>query len=299
MDNHFWISVLLSLVVGALSTGIARTALRCRTSPPRIELSGEHEVRRVPELCDVYVRIRDESKQPGEAMQRVSATASSFAEQVRTLAPAKLGDAEPRLALDASEAADVPEEFPPSSPEKPVTGWSMQQIRSWSFERTPPRHPDPNDNTEYGKFYVAEASAKITFHDFAELSAFVMELSVSCLLGVASLTCQEQPLISIDRLAWRLSPGTERGLHARVRQAALRDAIQKAENYAQVLAIPGARVHVTDISDSSSGGGAAPRAMFAAAAPMGRSAKQANTITIEPEPIDVVANIFVKFEVRP
>ncbi|EKD01796.1 hypothetical protein A1Q2_03859 [Trichosporon asahii var. asahii CBS 8904] len=284
MDNHFWISVLLSLVVGALSTGIARTALRCRTSPPRIELSGEHEVRRVPELCDVYVRIRDESKQPGEAMQRVSATASSFAEQVRTLAPAKLGDAEPRLALDASEATDVPEEFPPSSPEKPVTGWSMQQIRSWSFERTPPRHPDPNDNTEYGKFYVAEASAKITFHDFAELSAFVMELS---------------PLISIDRLAWRLSPGTERGLYARVRQAALRDAIQKAENYAQVLAIPGARVHVTDISDSSSGGGAAPRAMFAAAAPMGRSAKQANTITIEPEPIDVVANIFVKFEVRP
>lgn len=177
--GHFLLSALLALIVGYFSTCLAETAFGYRQSPPRIELSGEHEVRRVPELCDVYVRIRDESKKPGEAMQRVSAAASSFAEQVRTLAPAKLGDAEPRLALDASEATDVPEEFPPSHPEKPVTGWSMQQIRSWSFERNPPRHPDPNDDTEYGKFYVAEASAKITFHDFAELSAFVMELSVS------------------------------------------------------------------------------------------------------------------------
>lgn len=148
-------------------------------TPRRIELSGEHEVRRVPELCDVYVRLRDEDKQPGASMQRVSAAASAFAEQVRALAPAKLGEAEPRLTLDASEATDVPEEFPPSQPEKPVTGWSMQQIRSWSFERSPPRHPDPSDGTEYGKFYVAEASAKVTFHDFAELSAFVMQVSVS------------------------------------------------------------------------------------------------------------------------
>lgn len=84
-----------------------------------------------------------------------------------------------------------------------------------------------------------------------------------------------------------------------MRQAALRDAIQKAENYAQVLAILGARVRVAEISDSSSGGGGAPRAMFAASASMGRSAKQANSITIEPEPIDVVANIFVKFDIRP
>lgn len=179
MVNSSPAAIIFFLVAGLAAAPFAKSVFSYRV-PPRIELSGEHEVRRVPELCDVYVRLRDESRHAGESMARVSAAASAFAEQVRALAPAaKSGDDEPRVALDASEATDVPEEFPPSQPEKPVTGWSMQQIRSWSFERSPPRHPDPNDGTEYGRFFVAEASAKITFHDFAELSAFVMAAGVS------------------------------------------------------------------------------------------------------------------------
>lgn len=205
-----------ALIVGifALAIGMALYSLKSERSAPssggaaqgavrnavRIELSGEHEVRRVPELCDVYIRLHDESKVPGEAMQRVSAAAEALAEKVTPLAPAKRSTA-PRVALDldASEATDVPEEYPPSQPEKPVTGWSLQQIRSWTFERLPPNNnnnnarnhqlvdfavasaggPDEAEAEQYGKFYVAEAAAKVTFHDFGELSKFVMDLSVS------------------------------------------------------------------------------------------------------------------------
>lgn len=107
--------------------------------------------------------------------------------------------------------------------------------------------------------------------------------------------------MSIDRLAWRLSPATERGLHKRVRQAALRDAIAKAENYASVLQrdyrLPGERVRVVEIADNSAGAPGGARAMFAAAGGMARSGAQKPTITIEPEPITVAANIFVKFDV--
>lgn len=102
---------------------------------------------------------------------------------------------------------------------------------------------------------------------------------------------QEQPLVSIDRLSWRLSPGTERALHARVRKAALHDAIEKAKNYASVL---GGSVRVTEISDNSGGGAAGGARMFAAAGTMRSGQKP--TITIEPEPITVNAHIFVKFE---
>lgn len=176
-----WEVALPLCAVGLIAIGsyIEKIKPYAAATLPRIEVSGSHEVRRAPELYDVYVRFSHESKQAGESMKLVSEATHSLAAQVRDLAPAK-AETEPRLNLDVSDATDIPEEYPPAQPEKPITSWSLQQVHTWSFERTPPQYPGPGDDKEqYGKFFVAEASAKITFHDFDELSTFVTAVSVS------------------------------------------------------------------------------------------------------------------------
>ena len=119
---------------------------------------------------------------------------------------------------------------------------------------------------------------------------------------------QRVDLISIDNLNWKLTKATEASLQRKVRQGALRDATTRASDYASVYlsaeeggsALSAQRLVPKDITDNVGGGSV----MYA---PMASSATRAfrmggggddngETLSFEPEDVEVSAEVMVAFE---
>ena len=127
----------------------------------------------------------------------------------------------------------------------------------------------------------ASISFKAVFRDFRKLNQAIEELLVS-------------PKVEIDGLDWSLTDETGRQLASDARKLALRDAIQQATDYSEVL---GRQVSVVEITDHGmSPYRATHRHMMMADSPGSHSGEDPAPLDLTPQDIDVESQVNVTFK---
>ncbi|KAJ5385613.1 Protein of unknown function DUF541 [Penicillium concentricum] len=156
-------------------------------------------------------------------------------------------------------------------PEPPLTKFSSTSIRTWT--KSTDRHDQPVLNPHH-----ASISFQAVFRDFAKLNHAIEELLV-------------YPKVEIDGLDWTLTDETGRRLASDARKLALRDAIQQAEDYSEVI---GRDVSVAEITDHGISPYRAQRQMVAASYG-GQPGEDPVPLDLTPQDIDVESNVNVTF----
>lgn len=156
----------------------------------------------------------------------------------------------------------------------PVTAWSTAQVRTWVTRRS------NRDGKDLGPVHHAALTLRVTFSDFADLSRW---------LGATVA----RDGVTVQSVAWRLTEERQRALATDVRAAAVRQARDKAQQYADALELGPVRpVAIADVG--MLGNDAAPPAVARAhgfAAP-GAAAPE---VTLEPEDVEVHAAVEGQF----
>ncbi|KXG50588.1 Protein of unknown function DUF541 [Penicillium griseofulvum] len=153
----------------------------------------------------------------------------------------------------------------------PITKFSSTSIRTWT--KSTDRHDQPVPNP-----YHASISFKVEFRDFAKLNYAIEELLV-------------YPKVEIDGLDWTLTDETGRRLASDARKLALRDAIQQADDYSEVI---GRAVDVAEIADQGMSPYRVQRHMVAAS--YGNHTEDPVPLDLTPQDIDVESNVNVTFQ---
>lgn len=116
-----------------------------------------------------------------------------------------------------------------------VTSFSSQLLRTWHTIPT-----DKNHN-RLPPVYYAETSYRVEFRDFDKLGEVAGRLA-------------RHPNVEIDYVTWDLTEATKVKLGSETRQKAMRDAIRKANDYAEVVGRPVVPVEVEDRGQGTSAG---------------------------------------------
>lgn len=88
--------------------------------------------------------------------------------------------------------------------------------------------PGDKDGNDRPRKYMASVAFDIRFRDFSKLGTFGSQLS-------------RLPHIEVKNVNWMLLTATESSFRAQLREEAVRDALQKAEDYARVLGFTSVR----------------------------------------------------------
>lgn len=157
----------------------------------------------------------------------------------------------------------------------PVTQYSTSMLRTWY------RTPYNRDGEPLRKVHIASCSITATFRDFSEMNKVAGQL----------LRNEEVQIQSID---WVLTDTTLKSVSQESRKLAMRDAIQKAEDYAEVV---GRQVVVCQISDGGYSGEARSRAhrhdVLAACASAG--GRESPSLDLTPQDIKVEGSVSATF----
>lgn len=275
--------VLLSLLFALLSPALAM-------APVKINVSGSHSVRVPAELCEVKLTVSKEASTQKEAYDAVAATSNELATWLRDVAP-KTKTKTAGLAVQASDKGTSADSS--DSNASGVVVWSMQSLSTSTYRPYPNNWQEGDKKPE--KVYRVSTGLRVNFADFKALSSSCLDWS-------------RVDLISIDNLNWRLTKATETSLQRQVRQGALREATTRASDYASVYlsagkgdgALSPQRLVPKDITDNAGGG----HLMYASMAPGrarafkmgGGGDEDGETLSFEPEDVEVSAEVTVAFE---
>lgn len=153
----------------------------------------------------------------------------------------------------------------------PVAAFSTSSLRSWS-ERPRDRDGNPGERVHY-----AQLRSEATFREFKKLSEVAGRLAA-------------YPNVAISNIDWRLTDETKQELGSKTRKLAMKDAIQKASDYAEVI---GREVNPVEITDMESPGLHSPRYLTAmAACPMEDEREE---LDLTPQDVELTSSIQVNF----
>ena len=187
-----------------------------------ITVRGEHEVRIAPERATVTLSVTVDGPDRETVVARTLALADPVAASI--------------AAREASGA---------------VEAWSSRRLAVRS------ERPWSNDGTRLALVHHASVDFAATFVDFAELSAWVADVSMT-------------DGVSVTDTSWILTPETRTRVEQEVAAEAVRTAVTRAGAYAAALGLT--RVEPIEIADAGlitdgAAADAAPKAMRAFAAP--------------------------------
>lgn len=159
----------------------------------------------------------------------------------------------------------------------PVTWWSAQQLRTWS------QRPWHKDGKQLPMVHHAGVDVEVKFRDFTALSQWVGE-HVSGTAG-----------FRVAQVIWALTAARRDALFADARSRAVRDAVARAQQYADALELGPVRpVAIADAgmlgNQLHPEGGHGGTFLRAAASPAG-----AGDVELRPEDIEVSATIDARF----
>lgn len=184
-------------------------------SVPRlvVHVDGTGSVVRVAERAYVHLAISSTSTDQSEAFEEAQSTVSSLTDKIRSLAP-KTEDGRPH-----TSAA--------------VTAFTVTPLSTTSRYQ---RNKNNEELRNKPKEHTVAASAEIIFRDFAQLAEMSAQLAT-------------MPHMSVGGTEWRLTAATLAEIEREARLEAIRDAVQKANDYAGVV---GRRVAAVEIKDGAS-----------------------------------------------
>lgn len=178
--------------------------------PLEIYVDGQGSVFRTAERCYVRITIAASSTNQSEALQRAQSTVATLTSKIRTLAT-KSEDGRPH-------------------PSAGVTAFTVTPLTTLS---TYQRDAHYRELRELPKEHLVRASAEVIFRD-------------SALLADVSTELANTPYLSISGTEWKLTETTRAEIEREARVKAVKDAVQKAEDYAGVV---GRRVVAVEIKD--------------------------------------------------
>lgn len=230
-------------------------------APLTITVSGQSVIGRHPERGVLKVAVRADGPQQEVVSKEVTSTSNQLHQLFKELSP-----------KTESGYATV---------DAPVTTFSSTVLKTWSRVST-----DDKDRP-LPRVYHATSSFQVIFRDFTKMSEVVGKLVA-------------YPKVEIDSIDWQLTDGTLTALGSESRKQAIRDAIQKAKDYAEVL---GREVVVVEITDD--GYGSHSRALQTAAVHASRrrviargddDLEDNNVLDLTPQQIQFTGTVQVKFE---
>ncbi|KAJ5767385.1 uncharacterized protein N7511_005001 [Penicillium nucicola] len=175
-------------------------------SPLKITVTGESAVFAYPERGALAFSVRANGSRKEEVAKEVTSISNEIQQFFKLLCP------QTKEAHAAAEHA--------------VTTFASTNIKTWSQPEDSEGNPAPNP-------HHASISFRSVFRDFAKLSEVIGKLL-------------KYPKVEVDSIDWRLTDETGSELASKARKMALRDAIKKAEDYAEVLQRKVVAVEVTD-----------------------------------------------------
>lgn len=154
----------------------------------------------------------------------------------------------------------------------PVTRYSVEQVRKGAHR------PYNQDGRQMPVLHTASASVTATFLDFDDLATWVDRTAI--LDGVG-----------INHIEWTLTDATRHTMEREIRQEAVRDAVRRAQDYADALEL--GPVRVRGISDTGLSGPGEPRVLMARAMadPMGGRPQ----ILLRPDDVPIEAHVEARF----
>lgn len=163
----------------------------------------------------------------------------------------------------------------------PVTWWTAEQLRTWS------NRPWNNEGRQLPLVHHASVAVQARFRDFAALTRWVGEHTV----GTEGFR--------VAQIEWVLTQSRRDELQRQVHQDAVRDAVARAQHYADALDL--GQVRPTALADAGMlGGNSRPDVgassspyMRAMAVPAGEGA--APDVELVPQAIEVSASVDVRF----
>jgi uncharacterized protein YggE len=196
---------------------MSRKRTRESTPPnmPQLEIhvDGTGSVFRVAERAYVRLAISSTSTDQSEAFANAQSTVSSLTADIRSLAT-KTEDGRPH-------------------PSAAVTAFTVTPLSTTSSYQ---RDKNYHEVRRLPKEHTVAASAEIIFRDFTQLAEMSAKLAT-------------MPHMSVNGTEWRLTDATLKEIGREARLKAIRDAVQKANDYAGVV---GRRVVAVEINDGLS-----------------------------------------------
>ena len=222
-----------------------------------ISTLGTSVLSRQAERAVVTLDVSGSGRTQSNVSQEVNSTSNRLQSILQALAP-KIGSGE----TDPDAASDTA-----------VTHWSMSSLSTGSHI------PWGRQKEEEGKcVYTARTSFEITFRDFSKLGQVVSDMAYL-------------PHVSIRNITWRLTDTTKGQLGQLSRKEAVKDAIAKARDYADVLEKKHIRaVEVNDVDLGGSPGSTGALTLF------GSSTQQNESLHFTPKSCEVQCSVKVQFE---
>ncbi|MCJ1419989.1 hypothetical protein MMC32_006345 [Xylographa parallela] len=222
--------------------------------PLEIHVTGASKVSRPAERGVLSIAVSAEGPLQATVSDAVTSTSTHLRTTFRDLAPKTAG----------SGAA---------TPTAAITTFSMTALTT-KTHIPQDRHGAPLPP----RLYTATTSFEVVFRDFATLAAVAGTLFTT-------------PHVSIVSTKWRLTDATLAGLASETRQMAMRDAVRKAGDLAEVV---GRRVVAVEITDCGSlTAGRTLQTARVAGPPVG--AQGIGTLALEPEDVELSASVKVRF----
>jgi uncharacterized protein len=221
-------------------------------APLTIQLDGVSKTQWPAERCVLSITISSQDEFQANVSTEVKKTSNELQELFRQLSP------------------KTDEGLP--SPTAPVTIFSMTSLRTSTWI------PKDRDGNPLAAVHEAATTFTITFRDFSKLAEVTSALFT-------------KPFVGIDGTDWRLTDQTRERASTETRKAALRDAIRKADEYADVLGVNAVVSEITDHGSSSTG------RTKQTARRAGKEMKWDGVegLTIGPEEVEVSYSVAVKF----
>lgn len=234
-------------------------------APLTINVTGESIISRHPERAVLHLAVKSDGLEQETVSKDVTTTSNDLHQLFKGLSPKN----------DKGY----------SNVDAPVTTFSSTLLRTWSIV------PTDDKNKPMARVHHATSSFEVIFRDFSKLSEIAGKLVA-------------HPKVEIDSIDWRLTDATKKALGSESRKLAIRDAVHKANDYAEVIGQEVVAVEVTDGGSTSHGrarymAAAAPahrsRGLFGSASTEMVNASE-TALDLNPQQIEFTGSVHVKFE---
>lgn len=183
-------------------------------APLEIHISGTSSVAYRPERGTLAITVKSSGPEQQPVSAEVTNTSNELNKGFKELSPK----------LETGVA----------TPEAAVTTFSSKHLRTWSTT------PTDQNNNSLPPIYHATISFNVVFRDFEKLNEVAGMLA-------------SYPKVQIDSVNWDLTEATQKELGSETRKEAIRDAITKANDYAEVVGVKVVPVEIRDQGQGTSG----------------------------------------------
>ena len=248
--------------------------------PVTITAQGTSTIFRRAERAVVTVYVSSEDTSQEKVSKEVTLTTNELRSMLKGLSPkTETGMSFPLVnPWDTSWQISLRRDIGEVTPDAPVTYWKNSTLSTSSHR------PTDDKGRKLDRLFYARTSFEIKVRNFERLGSLATTLST-------------MPLVSINRVEWRLTDATKASLASESRREAVKDAVIKAGDYAAVLGR--GKPEAVEVSDGTGNYGSYAQGFHSRLAMHGgghgHGQQEGELLDLEPESVQLNTTVTVKF----